>query len=92
MVAAGSDAEEMLRMDQVHVIRHKVLVEGCSMRRVAREMKVSRNTVRHYLDNEALVGERKASERPRPKQEALTADVHDSRCGGRLLPVKTQLV
>lgn len=36
-------------MDQVHVIRHKVLVETLSVRRVAREMKVSRNTVRRYL-------------------------------------------
>lgn len=39
----------MLRMDQVHVIRHKVLVEGQGIRRVAREMRVSRNTVRRYL-------------------------------------------
>lgn len=39
----------MLRMDQVHVIRHKVLVEGLSIRQVAREMSVSRNTVRKYL-------------------------------------------
>ena len=36
----------MLRMDQVYVIRHKVLVEGLSIRAVARQMKVSRNTVR----------------------------------------------
>jgi transposase len=39
----------MLRMAQVHVIRHKVLVEGLSIRRVAREMGVSRNTVTKYL-------------------------------------------
>jgi transposase len=36
-------------MDQVHVIRHKVLVEGQSIRRVARDMGLSRNTVRKYL-------------------------------------------
>ena len=36
-------------MEQVHVIRHKVKVEGLSIRRVAREMGVSRNTVRKYL-------------------------------------------
>ena len=36
-------------MDQVHVIRHKVLVEGLSIRSVARQMRVSRNTVRKYL-------------------------------------------
>ena len=39
----------MLRMDQVHVIRHKVLVEGLAIRRVAREMSVSQNTMRKYL-------------------------------------------
>lgn len=39
----------MLRMDQVHVIRHKVLVEGRSIQAVAREMELSRNTVRKYL-------------------------------------------
>ena len=39
----------MLRMDQVHVIRHKVLIEGRSRRSVAQEMGVSRNTVRRYL-------------------------------------------
>ena len=40
----------MLRMDQVYVIRHKVLVEGLSIRAVARQMRVSRNTVRKYLE------------------------------------------
>jgi predicted transcriptional regulator len=39
----------MLRMDQVHVIRHKVLLEGKSVRSVAQEMGVSRNTVAKYL-------------------------------------------
>lgn len=40
-------------MDQVHVIRHRVLVDGVSVRRVAREMGVSRNTVRRYLTEPA---------------------------------------
>ena len=39
----------MLRMEQAHIIRHKVLVEGLSIRRVAREVGVSRNTVGKYL-------------------------------------------
>jgi transposase len=39
----------MLRMAQVHVIRHKVLVEGLSIRQVAQELDVSRNTVSKYL-------------------------------------------
>jgi transposase len=36
-------------MDQVHVIRHKVLVEGRSIRKTAKDLGVSRNTVRRYL-------------------------------------------
>ena len=40
-------------MDQVHVIRHQVLVEGRSQRSVAREHCVSRNTVRKYMDQSA---------------------------------------
>ncbi len=40
-------------MDQVHVIRHKVLVEGRTQRSVAREMGMSRVTVRKYLDQAA---------------------------------------
>ena len=39
----------MLRMDKVYVIRHKVIVEGRSIRSVARELGVSRNTVARYL-------------------------------------------
>jgi transposase len=37
-------------MDQVHVVRHKVLVEGQQIRRVAREMGIARNTVKRYLE------------------------------------------
>jgi len=40
----------MLRMDQVHVIRHKALVEGQSIRSVAKEMGVGRNTIKKYLE------------------------------------------
>src|SRR5215212_5806829 len=39
----------MLRMEQVHVVRHKILVEGQSIRSVSRQMSISRNTIRKYL-------------------------------------------
>ncbi len=40
----------MLRMDQIHVIRHKLHVEKKSLRQVAHELGMSRNTVRKYAD------------------------------------------
>jgi transposase len=64
-------------MDQVHVIRHKVLVEGQSVRSVARQMEVSRNTVRKYLRLsapkrvEVKARSRPVLERVRERMEAL---------------------
>lgn len=52
-------------MDQVHVIRHKVLVEGRSQRAVARELGISRLTVKKYVGQAAPV-RRKAVPRARP--------------------------
>ena len=57
-------------MDQVHVVRHKVLVEGQSARRVAREMGLSRNTVKRYVEG-AEAGVRKEPTRSRPVHEKV---------------------
>lgn len=59
-------------MDQAYVIRHKVLVEGVSMRDVARQMGVSRNTVRRYVEG-AEPGQREPVQRARPVYEAVRA-------------------
>ncbi|MEO5819096.1 MAG: IS21 family transposase [Vicinamibacteraceae bacterium] len=53
-------------MDQVHVVRHKVLVEGRSQRAVARELGLSRATVSKYMDQAAPVRKAEAAPRPRP--------------------------
>jgi DNA-binding transcriptional regulator LsrR (DeoR family) len=45
----------MLEVDQVHVIRHKVLVDRCPQRRVAKEFGISRVTVRKYLEESVPV-------------------------------------
>jgi len=64
----------MLRVDQVHVIRHKVLVEGRSARQVATELGISRRTVRKYL-TEAVPIRREAQPRLRPVWETVRARV-----------------
>lgn len=71
-------------MDRVHVIRHKVLVEGLSRRRVAQEMGISRNTVKKYVTVQT-VPKRKATEprgrpvleRVRPRLEELIEEWAD---------------
>jgi len=69
----------MLRMDQVNVIRHKVLIEGQSIRRVAREMGLSRLTVRKYVEHSEPMARRYRPrarpvwERVRPHLEGLLA-------------------
>jgi len=57
-------------VDQVHVIRHKVLVEGRSRRQVAKELGISRLTVRKYLEEAAPV-RKETMARPRPIWDAV---------------------
>jgi transposase len=57
-------------MDRVHVIRHKVLVEGVSRRQAAEEMGISRNTVRKYVEQSEPIFQRKV-QRPRPVLDAI---------------------
>ena len=52
-------------MEEVGTIRHLVLAEGWTIRRVARELRVSRNTIRRYLAG-AEPGLRKQVVRVRP--------------------------
>ncbi len=51
----GRLGEGMLRVEDVYVVRHKVLVEGLSRRQATRAMGTSRNTVRSYLTLAELV-------------------------------------
>ncbi|MPZ17570.1 MAG: hypothetical protein GEV06_06635, partial [Luteitalea sp.] len=57
-------------MDQVHVIRHKVLVDGRSRRQVAKEFGISRVTVRKYVEGAEPV-RREAQPRARPVWEQV---------------------
>jgi transposase len=64
----------MLKVDHVHVLRHKVLVEGRSQRQVAKELGISRLTVRKYL-TEAIPIRRETKPRGRPVWETVKARV-----------------
>lgn len=61
-------------MDQVHVIRHKVLVEGRSQRQIAKELGLSRLTVKKYL-HEAVPVRRETQPRALPVWAAVRARV-----------------
>ena len=60
----------MLTVDRVHVIRHKVLVDGRSQRQVAKEFGISRRTVRKYVE-EAVPVRKETAPRARPVWEAV---------------------
>ena len=59
-------------MDEVTTIRHRVLVKGVSRRSVAKEMGVSRNTVKRYVEG-AMAGHRVPVDRERPVLERAKA-------------------
>jgi len=61
-------------MDQVHVVRHKVLVEGRTQRAVARELGLSRTTVGKYMGQAAPMRQA-AAPRPRPVWDAVAERV-----------------
>ena len=61
----------MLGMDRVYVIRHKWYQEGLSIRQIARDLEISRNTVRKYIDDAGGPGQPARSKRARPVLEKV---------------------
>ena len=62
-------------MDQVHVVRHKVLVEGRTQRAVARELGLSRTTVGKYVGQAAPARKVEAGPRSRPVWDKVAVRV-----------------
>lgn len=57
----------MLKMDLVYIIRHKLYTEGKSQRAVAKELGLSRNTIRKYAKQSMPSGEGKREGRRRAR-------------------------
>jgi transposase len=62
----------MLSMQTVHIVRHKVLVEGLSVQQVAQDLGLSRTTVYKYLEV-PTPGRVEAPPRRHPVLDAVTA-------------------
>ncbi|MDE0022974.1 MAG: hypothetical protein OXP69_01035 [Spirochaetaceae bacterium] len=56
-------------MDRVYVIRHKWYQEGLSIRQIARDLELSRNTVRKYIGDAGESGKGARPEWSRPVLE-----------------------
>ena len=56
-------------MDRVYVIRHKWHQEGLSIRQIARDLGVSRDTVRKYIGDADEARQKAPSKRARPVLE-----------------------
>jgi len=78
----------MLRMEQVYVIRHKVLVDHDSISSVARELGISRNTVSKYLQTSEPVRKPEATRRPWPVTDIIAPRIDEilSEWAGRVTP------
>ena len=61
----------MLSMQTVHIVRHKVLVEGVSVQQVARELGLSRTTIYKYLEG-STPGRVEATPRRHPVLDAVS--------------------
>src|SRR5499427_1321594 len=82
----------MLSMQTVHIVRHKVLVEGVSVQQVARDLGLSRTTVYKYLEV-PIPGRVEATSRRHPvvgaassRIDALLAEWHSRTTTKQRLP------
>ena len=67
----------MLGMGRVHVIRHKRENEGLPIREIARDLGVSRNTLRKYLDGDGEPHRREAGKHPQPVLDAVRVRIDE---------------
>jgi transposase len=64
-------------MGQVYVTRHKYFTEGLSIRRIAKDMAISRNTVRKYLFQDSEPIRKETASRPRPVLQKVSGRIEE---------------
>jgi transposase len=67
----------MLEMGRVYVIRHKYFTEGLSIRRIAKDLEVSRNTVRKYLFQDSEPKGKEPVARARPVLQEVSGRIDE---------------
>jgi transposase len=81
----------MLTVETIGRIRREHLIKGKTIREIARDLKVSRNTVRKVLRSGETLFEYERNNQPRPKLGWWTADLEELLVGNAAKPVREQL-
>ena len=78
-------------METIGRIRRERLVKGKSIKEIARDLKVSRNTVRKVLRSGATAFEYEREVQPRPKLGRWMSDLEDLLLANATKPAREQL-
>ena len=81
----------MLTVETIGRIRREHFIKGKTIREIARDLKVSRNTVRKVLRSGETFFEYERDIQPRPKLGRWTADLEELLVGNAAKPAREQL-
>src|SRR6266576_2484080 len=81
----------MLTVETIGRIRREHFLKGKTIREIARDLRVSRNTVRKVLRSGATSAEYERDVQPRPKLGRWTAELDDMLEGNATKPFREQL-
>jgi hypothetical protein len=81
----------MLTVETIGRIRREHFIKGKTIREIARDLKVSRNTVRKVLRSGETAFEYERNVQPRPKLGRWTAELDDLLSGNAAKPTREQL-
>src|SRR6202163_4135618 len=81
----------MLTVETIGRIRREHFLKGKTIREIARDLKVSRNTVRRVLRSGETWFQYERSVQPRPRRGRWAADLDDLLAGNATKPAREQL-